>query len=106
MKAITFSLLTAFVLCGCSGLRQLPPDKFLGRAQAINMVNSMPIDARYIGATGGKVFIEYSRARVGMVPGCHYVYWTYVTNLPPQIRDQLNAGENPWATAPKNPRPL
>jgi hypothetical protein len=96
----------SLLLSGCSGLRQLQPDQFLGRAQGINIVHSYPQYYRYIGTTGEKVFIEYKRNHVGLLPGTHVVYWTYVTNLPPQIKEQLNAGENPWATAPKNPRPL
>ncbi len=88
-------LVLALLLCGCSGLRQLPPEKFLAQAQQVGQMGSFS-HTDFIGFSGPNVYLSYWRAPICFGNGVHRVYYTRVADLPPEVQSELKAGRNPW----------
>jgi hypothetical protein len=93
---ISVLLVVACLLCACSGLRHLPPDKFLGHAKAAGVINTMD-NTEYIGAAYGNAYLGHYITGLPFKIRVHRVYWTRIADLPPDIQAQLNSGKNPWA---------
>ncbi|WP_193214741.1 hypothetical protein [Luteolibacter marinus] len=76
---------------GSSNLRRLSAAEFLRQAEKIEEINSAEWTG-YVGCSGGRAYLEQGRPG----PFGTTVYWVQLSELPPDLEDQLREGNPPW----------
>ena len=77
-------------------LRKLSGKAFVAQAEDITMIHSIRW-TRYIGTSGGRVYLEF----IPLGRSRPIVYWTNLSELPPDLAARLEAGEVPWESPMK-----
>jgi hypothetical protein len=94
---------TALLLSGCAGthIRHVNAQEFIEHARLIEQPGSVE-QAAYIGVTDDRVYLE--EKRFVTLPAIitrsekprTTVIWTLLKELPPDLAEQLKAGNAPW----------
>lgn len=98
LSVLTFSGLLLLAVTGCSGLEETSAEEFLKQAEQIQEVHSAK-STRFIGATSRAAYLEYWTA-VGLFGARTKVLWVPLSELPPEVVDQLKSGSHPWQRQP------
>lgn len=77
-------------LCKLSG------KAFVAQAEDITRIHSLRWSS-YIGTSGGRVYLEF----IPLGRSRPIVYWTNLSELPPDLSARLEAGEVPWESPMK-----
>jgi hypothetical protein len=99
-RAITFMLTVAITLLftACSSLNRVSGDEFIMQAKHINALESAQSTA-YIGASKTRAYLEQWRASPFSNKGDTAIIWTPIAELPADIAQKIQAGQNPWQAA-------
>ena len=97
-SVLTFSGLFLLAGTGCSGLEKTSAEEFLKQAEQIQEVHSAK-STRFIGVTSRAAYLEYWTA-VGLFGARTKVLWVPLSELPPEVVDQLESASHPWQRHP------
>lgn len=95
---LAFTLAITLLLTACSSLTRVSGDEFIVQAKHINTLESAQNTA-YIGASKTRVYLEQWRASPFSNKGETTVIWAPITELPADIAQKIQAGQNPWQAA-------
>lgn len=94
-----FSLLCGVLLTSCASFNRVSGDAFMKQASQINRLNSAH-HTTYVGASKYNAYLEVWRAGVLDKKGSTSLIWTPIEELPADVAEKINAGQNPWENHP------
>ena len=90
LSIICLVMLTA---TGCSHLEHVSAKTFIEKAQR---PGETMYSTLFIGTAGGQAYLQ-EWCRVPLLGQHTNVLWTDINDFPPEVKEKLQAGKNPWA---------
>ena len=93
------AFLLAVVCSSCQGglgLRHVSGEEFLEQAAEIERVHSAYF-FEYVGVSRSRVYLECTHVHPSS-NGRTVLYWTWLSELPPDLAEELRAGVVPWVS--------